>query len=524
MPRNPILPGFNPDPSVCRVGDDYYIATSTFEWYPGVQIHHSTNLEDWSLAARPLARSALLDLRGVPDSCGVWAPCLSHDGTHFWLVYTVVRRFDGNFKDTHNYVTRAPAIDGPWEEPVYLNSSGFDPSLFHDGDGRRWLVNMVWDHRPDRNFFGGIVLQEFSHPQRKLVGPRRMIFEGTPSGYTEGPHLYRIGEYYYLLTAEGGTGYGHAATMARSRHLAGPYETDPDGHFLTASDTPGWPLQRAGHGDIVQDRQGRYFLAYLCSRPLPDIRRSPLGRETALQPLELTADGWFRMQGESRLPLAEWGQRDEASPVHERHDFSAGRLPDSFQWLRTPHPEAWMSFSERPQWLTLKGRESLGSWFEQALVARRQTAFGYRAETLVDFEPDDFQQAAGLVCYYNAHKYHYLYISHDPAIGRHAGVMSCLGDQSLASTFIAEDARVALPEGASVRLKATVAGSALDFAVHFDGQWHPVGPTLDASILSDEAGKGEGANFTGAFVGLCCQDLSGRQGPASFRWFEYSES
>ena len=124
MARNPILPGFNPDPSICRVGDDYYIATSTFEWYPGVQVHHSRDLENWKLVARPLDRESLLDLRGVPDSCGVWAPCLSHDGTHFWLIYTVVRRFDGDFKDTHNYLTRATSINGPWEDPVYLNSSG----------------------------------------------------------------------------------------------------------------------------------------------------------------------------------------------------------------------------------------------------------------------------------------------------------------------------------------------------------------------------------------------------------------
>ncbi len=146
--RNPILPGFNPDPSICRVGADYYIATSTFEWYPGVQIHHSRDLVNWRLVRRPLERAAQLDLRGDPDSCGVWAPCLSHADGRFWLVYTDVKRPRRQFQG------RAQTISSPrrrsrrrWSDPSYVNSSGFDPSLFHDDDGRKWFVNMIWNHR-----------------------------------------------------------------------------------------------------------------------------------------------------------------------------------------------------------------------------------------------------------------------------------------------------------------------------------------------------------------------------------------
>jgi len=137
MIRNPILPGFRADPSICRVGSDYYIAVSTFEWYPGVEIHHSTDLVNWRLVARPLNRAALLDMRGNPDSCGIWAPCLSHADGKFWLVYTDVKRLDGDFKDAHNYITACETIDGDWCDPWYVNSSGFDPSLFHDDDGRK---------------------------------------------------------------------------------------------------------------------------------------------------------------------------------------------------------------------------------------------------------------------------------------------------------------------------------------------------------------------------------------------------
>ena len=167
MIKNPILPGFNPDPSIVRVGDDFFIAVSTFEWYPGVQIHQSRDLRNWRLAARPLNRAALLDMRGNPDSGGIWAPCLSHDDGLFYLVYTDVKRLDPSVKDAHNYLTTCETVDGEWSDPVYLNSSGFDPSLFHDDDGRKWLVNMVWDSRHERNRFGGIYLQEYCPRQQE---------------------------------------------------------------------------------------------------------------------------------------------------------------------------------------------------------------------------------------------------------------------------------------------------------------------------------------------------------------------
>ncbi len=188
--RNPILPGFNPDPSILRVADDYYIATSTFEWYPGVQIHHSRDLVNWRLLTRPLRRASQLNMLGDPDSCGIWAPCLSFSGGQFYLIYTDVKRYGrtsqagasgASLRDFHNYLVTSDRIDGEWTDPVYLNSSGFDPSLFHDDDGRKYLLNMLWDHRPGQNRFAGIVLQEYSESQRKLIGDRRLIFEGTRS-------------------------------------------------------------------------------------------------------------------------------------------------------------------------------------------------------------------------------------------------------------------------------------------------------------------------------------------------------
>jgi xylan 1,4-beta-xylosidase len=531
MVENPILRGFNPDPSICRVGADYYIATSTFEWCPGVRIHHSRDLEEWRLAARPLNRPGLLDLEGVPDSCGVWAPCLTwHEGL-FYLLFTVVRRFDGNFKDTHNYLTTCASIDGEWSDPVYLNSSGFDPSLYHAPDGRKWLLNMIWDHRPDRTFFRGIVLQEYAPSRGRLVGERSLIFEGTGHNCTEGPHLYRFGEYHYLMTAEGGTGYDHVVTMARSRNLHGPYEADPSGPVLTSRFEPEHPLQRAGHADLVESPDGRLFLVHLCSRPLPGTRRSPMGRETAIQRVELTTDGWIRLASGGQLPEVEVdvGRSPEVpqAPSTKRleaqvDDFEGPALPGHFQWLRSPRPAALFSLEERPGFLRLYGRESPGSLFRQALVARRQEDFSYEAQTEIEFEPEHFQQMAGLICYYNSSKFHYLFISRDTAIGKHLAVMSCEGDALLEATFPGYADRVPLPDGRAIRLRARVNAAALTFSWsdRTDG-WTDLPFELDAGVLSDEAGKGEGAQFTGAFVGMCCQDLAGTRRPADFSWFSY---
>ena len=215
MIKNPILRGFNPAPSIIRVGEDYYIATSTFEWFPGVQIHHSRDLVNWELVARPLNRISQLDLVGNPDSCGVWAPCLSYCNGTFYLVYSNVRSFDGVWKDTPNYLVTTNDILGEWSEPIFLRSSGFDGSLFHDENGKKWYASMLVDHRKGK-FFGGIILQEYNQQENQLEGPIFHIFEGSELGITEAPHLYQKNGYYYLMTAEGGTEYGHAVSLARA--------------------------------------------------------------------------------------------------------------------------------------------------------------------------------------------------------------------------------------------------------------------------------------------------------------------
>jgi len=529
---NPILPGFNPDPSIVRVGDDYYIATSTFEWYPGVQIHHSRDLVHWRLVTRPLKRASQLDMRGDPDSCGIWAPCLSYSDGLFYLVYTDVKRYGRAvtgagvaLRDMHNYVVTSPRIDGDWSEPVFLNSSGFDPSLFHDDDGKKYLVNMLWDHRPGNNAFAGIVIEEYSPKEKKLVGGRQNIFRGTALGLTEAPHLYRRKGYYYLLTAEGGTSFNHAATLARSRELMGPYELHPDKYILSSRNRPDAALQRAGHADLVETQDGETYMVYLCGRPIPNRGRCTLGRETAIQKMVWSPDGWLRTLEGQGLAASETPAPN--LPAHPfppgpvREDFDGADLPMPFQWLRTPFPEALFSLRARPSHLRLYGREGIGSHFHQALVARRQEAHCISASTRVEFEPRHFQQLAGLTCYYNSSKFHYFYVSHDEKLGKHLRVLSRLPDQLQTDVF---SAPIGITADEPIELRAEI-----DFERLYFGYRVGNGPLLwlpehfDASVLSDEATQAGAPNFTGAFVGVACQDMSGAGQPADFDWFEYRE-
>lgn len=536
--HNPILRGFNPDPSIIRVGGDYYIATSTFEWFPGVQIHHSRDLAHWRLLTRPLTRPSQLNMLGDPDSCGIWAPCLTYADGLFHLIYTDVKRYGrttmagatgASLRDMHNYLVTSATIDGEWSDRVYLNSSGFDPSLFHDDDGRKYLLNLIWDHRPGHNRFGGIAIQEYSPRERKLTGERQVIFKGTPLGLTEGPHLYKRNGYYYLLTAEGGTGWNHAVTLARSRSLTGPYELHPDTYILTSRHRPDVELQRAGHADLVETQNGETYMVHLCGRPLRNRGRCTLGRETAIQPMVWRPDDWLYTADGAAIPYTEVVAPD--LPAHEfpaspaREHFDTPQLPLDFQWLRSPWPAELFSLTERPGHLRLFGRETPGSLFRQSLVARRQQSQCYSAVTVIEFEPEHFQQMAGLICYYGGSKFHYLYISADESpngtIGKHLRVMSALPDQAQQDAFTAP---LAIPSGVPVELRVEVDYERLRFAYRVnDKAWQWLPGQFDASILSDEASAPGNPNFTGAFVGMCCQDLAGTCLAADFDYFDYRE-
>lgn len=527
--QNPILRGFNPDPSIVRVGEDYYIATSTFEWFPGVQIHQSRDLKHWKLVAHPLNRVSQLNMLGNPNSGGIYAPCLTYDNGLFYLIYTDCKVLTGRFWDCNNYLVTATNICGEWSEPIYLNSSGIDPSLFHDSDGRKWLVNMRMGHRDGRRpgfpDWDGIILQEYDPAAGKLVGEVRKIFDGSPIGVTEGPHLYRRGGYYYLMTAEGGTFYGHSVTMARSERIDGPYEIDPTNPILTARYDCTLPLQRTGHADLVETQNGEWYMVHLCGRPMPSFGRCVMGRETAVQKVEWTEDGWVRLANGTNKP--ELTVQGPNLPEHVwekencRDDFDSPVLNIHFQSLRIPLNEDFLSLTERPGYLRLKGHDSLSSCHYQSLVARRQQAFCYTASTCVEFSPHTYQQMAGLVCYYDTINHYYLHVTYDDELGRCVSVMA----NDLEQYSFPLGHGVAVPPSGKIYLKVEVRYHVMKFYYSLDGEaWTQAGPNFNASKLSDEYFFERGIErFTGAFVGLCCQDFSGEHLAADFDYFEYQE-
>jgi xylan 1,4-beta-xylosidase len=517
---NPVLRGFNPDASMLRVGDDYYIATSTFEWFPGVQIHHSRDLVNWQVIARPLCDASLLDLRGVPSSGGIWAPALTYDNGMFYLMITNVMARRGVFKDLHNYLLTATDINGPWSAPLHLNSSGFDPFLFHDDDGTKWLLNMRWDFRKGRDRFAGVVMQQFSPEERKLVGPVKTIATGTSIGVTEGPFMFKRDGWYYLLLAEGGTGWNHAATLARSRRIEGPYEYDPESPLITTIDAPEHPLQKAGHGAVVETQNGEWYLSFICARALPGRRLSPLGRETGLARVVWTEDGWLRLEGGGRAPGLRFAAPDLAPhpipKLPDQDDFDGDALGNAYFTLRVPADDEWLSLSERKGFLRLRGRESLYSWFRQSMVARRLAHFRCVAETCVEFEPEHFNQMAGLTLYYDESDHFYLLVTRDEERGKHIRLMTTKQGQYDEP----DDAFVSAEGWERCYLKVIVDGERVQFHCSPDGtEWQAVGPALDLGQLSDEyEGK---LGFTGTFVGLCAQDLSGTMKHADFDYFKY---
>lgn len=516
--KNPILPGFNPDPSIVRVGNDYYLATSTFEWFPGVQIFHSRDLASWELVARPLNRKSQLDLVGVADSGGVWAPCLSYSNGVFYLAYTIVRNTRSIWRDMRNYLVTCDRIDGDWCEPVFLNGTGHDPSLFHDDDGRKWLVNAQWAYFNGKNVFDGIVLQEYSPEKEALVGPIKNIFKGTNRGWTEAPHLYKVDGYYYLLTAEGGTWYDHCATIARSKTLDGPYEalTEP---LLTSSGKPDLEIQKAGHGDILQTDEG-WFIVHLCGRPLTTLGNCPLGRETAIQRI-VWKKHWPQLADEVPQKTVE---TLTLNPVHDnrnlgRDHFDTSSLNMHYQFLRTAPKDGVFDLTARPGYLRIKGQEAFSSLHEQSILARRVQAFNYTIETALEFVPKSSRDMAGLVVYYNSENYIYFCVTKNKREQVCLQVYTCFRNEFDAPL----QEGIPVENGNRVLLRCQVNGAEGKLSYSLDGEmFTPLSLSLCMDKLSDDYIKGR--SFTGTFVGICCQALGADQTFADFDYFDYVEN
>lgn len=467
MIQNPVLRGFCPDPSIICVGEDYYIATSTFEWWPGVKLFHSRDLKHWEQ---------------IPS---------------YYLVYTDVKTKKGRYYNTHNYMICTDDIYGEWSEPLYLNSIGFDPSLFHDHDGRKYLVNMV-------NGFKGVLVQELvcskeereeggsltvcaGAPQWKLTGERRKVYSGSGIGCTEGPHMYHIGDWYYLITAEGGTGYGHCITLARSKSVWGPFETAPENPVLTSDKEDLTALQKCGHGDLVETPEGEWYLVHLCSRPLAGQKWCTLGRETGIQKVYWDENGWLKLSAGGR--------------------FARLLVPE-------PGEERFADLSARPGYLRLRGQESMNSLHHVSLIAVRQQEVCARAQTSMEFEPDYPEQAAGLAYMYDAMNF-YIFVKTADENGR--SVLTLLKSDAGVITDEMEPLQAMRDEKIELRAETSTDGANVSFSFRQQsGQWQMVKEGLSTQIVTDEHCRG----FTGAHFGMYIHDMTGLAYYADFDYFE----
>lgn len=523
---NPILRGFNPDPSICRVGDEYFVATSTFEWFPAVRLHRSRDLVHWETIGHALTGLEQLDLRGVPDSGGVWAPSLTIVDGEFWLAYSVVRSMDADDKDVDNFLVTAPSIEGPWSEPIPLGSRGFDFSFFHDHDGSHWLVGVQWDQRPEHPSFSGIVLERYDHEQRRVLPDATVI--ASREQLTEGPNLYHRGGWYHLLVAEGGTGWNHGIAHARSRSITGPYEFDPRGSLLTTRHAPGHPLQKAGHGELVETPGGEWLLVHLASRPVLALgdRYCTLGRETCIQRVVWDDDGWLRLAGGGVLPEVEVEvdvevevsdaaaiERDNGASIHPPAWSPDGFDGLRFSTLRAPLGPDVADTTSRPGWLRLRGGHSVASAFSQSMLAERVTEHRMVAATVVDAAPASVRQAAGLIAWYDREGFAWAQVTWDREHGRHVRLVTRDAGRTERSRPF-----TALPPG-PVSLRMRLDRELLVAEVQDASDvWRAIADPFPAWRLSDD--HGQRLRFTGLFLGIRADDLDSTGWAPDFETFD----
>ena len=539
--KNPILPGFHPDPCICRKGDDYYIAVSSFEWFPGIPVYHSRDMKHWELYTHVLTDPKRPDLTRLPSAKGIWAPCLTYCEADdlFYVVYGVMNSMNARYFDIDNFVITARDIRGPWSEPVYLHSSGFDASMLHDTDGRKWVVALDWETRPGYEKPGAICLVEYDPKAKAIVGyPKRIWSGGTDRGCLEAPHLTRHGEYYYIMCAEGGTGYYHCVTMGRSKNVWGPYEPDPCNPILTAVPenyneradvdhlkpryyNPASYLQKCGHGSYVETSLGEVYLAHLCARPFTPELRCTLGRETALQKMYWTDDGWLRLEGGGNLAKAEveGSQLPDypLPPLPEHDDFDSETLGVQYYAPRID-PKSFTSLTARPGWLRMRGQEARSSLNRVSLIARRLTSVHAVVTTKMEFFPEVHQHSAGLILYYDNMNYIYLRKYFSEGLN-HAAISVVHMDNGHKTDF----GNTRTPVGDEpLYFRLRIQGRISQFSWSTDGEnWTAIGPAFDTSKFSDEYSQyGE---FTGAFVGMTCADRIQHKHCADFDFFDYRD-
>jgi xylan 1,4-beta-xylosidase len=500
--KNPILPGFHPDPSICRVGDDYYLVTSSFEYFPGVPIFQSTDLVHWKQIGYCLTRPSQLPLNKAPASGGIYAPTLRfHDGTFYMVTTNMSGR--GNF-----YVTaKDPA--GPWSEPIYLDT-GMDPSLFFDDDGTVYYTR----HEGGRH---GYAAQATLDIKTGKLGPLKKLWDGTGNVWPEGPHLYKINGKYYLMLAEGGTSYEHSVTIARSDSPWGPFESDPNNPILSHEHLQDSPIQATGHADLVETPDG-WWLVCLGIRPQGG-RFHHIGRETFLAPVVFNKDGWPVVNGNGTLATEMPAPRLKPQVWEQlpaKDDFEAATLALPWNFLRNPYDGDW-SLTERPGFLRLHGSVvTLTEADSPAFVGCRQEAFDCTASTRMEFDPGSEQEEAGLVVRGND-KYHY-----EIGVTLREGKRQVFLRKVIKGK-IAEPVQYKDLQNGPVVL--SVKASPLSYEFFYEspaGVKESLGTALTKDLSVEAIGFDDGMCFTGAYFGMYATGNGGKSTkPADFDWFEY---
>ena len=554
MIQNPILPGFNPDPCICRKGQDFYLIVSSFEWMPGLPVYHSRDLKHWELITHVLTDMHQADLRKLPSAKGIWAPCLTYSENEdlFYVVYGVMNSMNARYFDVDNFLITAKDIHGPWSEPVYLHSNGFDASILHDDDGRKYVVALDWETRDGYEKPGAICVAEYDPVEKRILDyPRRVYWGGTDRGCIEAPHLTKHNGRYYLMCAEGGTGYNHCVTMARSDSPYGPYEPDPTNPIVTS--VPGYSneradwdhlkpryynhesiLQKSGHGSYVDfDVPGigpETYLVHLTARPFVPELRCTLGRETAIQKMVWTEDGWLRMADGScmaKVQVPETGLPEVVyPPIPARDDFDeapANAQPDCHgnallaPWYYAPRimPSTFVDLTSRPGWLRMRGQESRTSLNSVSILARKLTSVHVQVTTKMDFSPSVHKESAGLILYYDNMNYVNLRKYRSDSLGQSAiSVLSLENGER--TEFL--NTRTPVPD-TPIWLRLTIDGRRSRFSYSLDGEnYQHIGRVFDTTKFSDEFCKyGE---FTGTMVGITCADKVFHRKCADFGFFE----
>ena len=528
---NPIISGHNADPSICLVGDNYFLVTSSNEYFPGIPIYQSKDLVNWKMIGHVLNRPSQLNLDSVACTKGVFAPTIRYNKGIFYVVSTLTGVEEG--KPAGNFIVTAKNPEGPWSDPVWLkDAKGIDPSLFFDEDGKVYYQGNYSPQPKKWSNHRNIWIQEFDVKNMQLIGNKVDILDGSDfyqkgnidGGLNEGvdffeaPHLYKKDGKYYLIAGHGGTFQNHAVSVWRSDHVFGPYEINPANPILTHRDLPAnHPITSTGHADLVQTQTGEWWMVYLGRRPYGGEIHI-LGRETFLSPIGWTS-AWPVVNpngtiGRGELSLQKPNLKEKKwNSILAKDEFNGKLLDPRWTFIRTPH-SPWWSLSDRKGFLRLQLRpEIISGIVNPSFMGRRQESPNCSTTIKMEFVPATDNEEAGLVVERDKDNY-FRFI-----LGKEAGqTVLRLFQRNSAKPEDELIAKSGVGAG-SVYMKISSEGVFYTFSYSLNGkEWYVLKDKLDGSFLG-MAGAGR---FTGTFIGIYASaNGKGSQNHADFDWFEY---